>query len=225
MKKIFVVMFVAALTMAVAGTAFAKVLSGSVLSPIADSPVDSGWSDTNFNGYGLATDPQYATLDAELWTGSFYGGDQTTRSYLKFNLAPYSSSQIQSATLWLYKGSNYGGAADVASYGTLNNWTENGITWNNAPVLGAPGGTKNVGAETGWYSWDVTSLANAAKGGEFSLALASAGIGQVYYQRETGTGNAPYLSVTAVPEPVSTVLFLIGGATLAVRRVYKSKKS
>ncbi len=29
----------------------------------------------------------------------------------------------------------------------------------------------------------------------------------------------------AVPEPVSTVLFLLGGATLAVRRVYKSKKS
>ena len=34
-------------------------------------------------------------------------------------------------------------------------------------------------------------------------------------------GKAP----VAVPEPVSTVLFLLGGATLAVRRVYKSKKS
>lgn len=33
------------------------------------------------------------------------------------------------------------------------------------------------------------------------------------------------VKINAVPEPVSTVLFLLGGATLAVRRVYKSKKS
>ena len=35
--------------------------------------------------------------------------------------------------------------------------------------------------------------------------------------------NDMFVKVTAVPEPVSTVLFLLGGATLAVRRLRRKK--
>ncbi|MFA5499508.1 MAG: PEP-CTERM sorting domain-containing protein [Candidatus Omnitrophota bacterium] len=38
-----------------------------------------------------------------------------------------------------------------------------------------------------------------------------------------GTGRFDSFSVSAVPEPVSTALFLVGGATLAVRRLRRKK--
>lgn len=38
-----------------------------------------------------------------------------------------------------------------------------------------------------------------------------------------GTGRFDNFSVTAVPEPVSTALFLLGGATLAVKRLRRKK--
>jgi len=37
--------------------------------------------------------------------------------------------------------------------------------------------------------------------------------------------NDMYVKVTAVPEPISSALFLLGGATLAVRRLRKGRKS
>ena len=46
-----------------------------------------------------------------------------------------------------------------------------------------------------------------------------------YTHQGESEGGFSTFSFASAPEPVSTVLFLLGGATLAVRRAYKSKKS
>ncbi len=200
----------------IAGTAAADI----ILSPYADVPTYSGAASANFN-----FDVYPSSSTAQLWTGTWnYSGNPDTNSYLIFNLP--SLPGIQSAKLWLYNSVAGYSAANVSAYstsadykGTSNIWTENGLTWNNAPGVGTLASTTTVGSSTGWYSWDVTSLAQSAVDGKLYLELTSDGASHVYEARENTGGYTPYLSVTAVPEPVSMTLFLVGVVPLAVRKL------
>jgi len=216
--KRFVILLISSLMIFAAGSASAKIFSEDTVYSFGDAPVydANGFRDTNFDEYGLPGDT-YADLDSELWTGTFSG--LNTRSYLAFDLSGYAG--IQGATLYMYQGTSMS-ASDVSAYST-SAFNESTITWNNQPGLGSFASLTNVGNTMGWYAWDVSSLAQLAAGGNLYLAMGSNGTGHVYYASETQTGYAPYLAVTAVPEPISTALFVLGGATLAVRRIRRKK--
>ena len=47
---------------------------------------------------------------------------------------------------------------------------------------------------------------------------------EIIIPKDVGVGCTSF-NVTAVPEPISTVLFVLGGATLAVRRLRKGRKT
>ncbi|HDO25952.1 MAG TPA: DNRLRE domain-containing protein [Nitrospirae bacterium] len=186
-----------------------------------DAPTYSadGYPDTNFNNYNGGT------LDSELWTGSWYGNSTyQTRSYLDFDLSGITN--ISEASLWLYQGYSEG-STDVYATAVTSAWDETTITWNNQPAIGALADTTTVGNTSGWYFWDLTSLAQANETSTLSVALhsASANAGKVYYASETSSGNAPYLQVSVVPEPISSTLFLVGAATMGFRRFRKMKKA
>jgi len=178
-------------------------LHAVVLYPLSDATTSSGSPDTNFNNYS-------GDLDAELWTGNFSDGSNT-RTYLKFNLTGLSN--MHGATLYLYNGLGSGGRSsfDPASVGVYpaisSDWGERSITWSNQPALGPLAATSNVGTATGWYAWNITSLAQASySGGVMSLALTSTEAGHIYYAREDSYGYMPYVDAS-MPEPATIITF------------------
>lgn len=174
--------------------------------PNADIPTSSSHPDTNFNYYS-------ENLDVELWTGNFSDGSGT-RTYLRFNLEGL--FYIGSATLYMYNGLNSGGRSSFAPASVevytisseLPKWSERAITWNNQPGLtGAAWATETVGTAVGWYTWNVTSLAQAKANGYLSLGLTSTGAGHVYYGRESESDYMPFLVTSSVPEPATIISF------------------
>ncbi|MCU6712106.1 DNRLRE domain-containing protein [Paenibacillus sp. J5C_2022] len=102
--------------------------------------------------------------------------DYSRKTYLKFNLPD--GAEIQSAKLRIH-GRN---ATDtlpvtVKAYGTADNWTENGITWNNAPsaatAMLSSSGVDNIPA---YHEFDVTEFVQGeTEDGVVSFVLLSDG--------------------------------------------------
>jgi len=207
MKKL--IIMVALLAIFFSGTAYA---GAGDISASADAYVWEKTKDTNYGGNSF--------FGNVLGTGKFL--HNSVYSFLAFDLAAISNTQ--SAYLWLYGGSVMG-SSDVTVWSTDTGWNENTITWNNMPDNFTQGATTAVNTAGRWYSWDVSSFVNAAEGSTLSLALTGNGNHlQIYGSSDIGC-KAPYIRVTAAPEPISSALFLIGGTVLAVRQHRKRKKT
>jgi len=216
-KVILLSLFAVAVSFICLGQSYAVTLI-----PTDDSPTYSAHPDTNYDT---------GTSNDGLWTGKFYG-TADTMSYIKFDLSAIPVN-LGTATLYLYNAySSYPSApslstfapAVVNTYLTSNAWTESTITWNNQPAIGTASGSTTVNTPVGWYSWDVSNIAKTAQGGYFSIAMTSDGAGHLYYGKDN-LCPGPYLAVTMTPEPVSSILFITGGATLALKRCWKRKRS
>lgn len=187
-------------------------------------------STTNYNNYGY-------TLDKELYTGNFTasGKQYDSRSYLQFTLPTgVSNSSITSAYLYLYNGattankpgtSSTWDAAPITVYST-SDFTPTTVKWSTQPALGTAGSTVTVTETLGWFAFDVTNLVKSDANSLISLALTSSGVGHKFYASETATDFAPYLQIssTVVPEPISSVLFLMGAGVMTVFRKFKTIK-
>jgi PKD repeat protein len=115
------------------------------------------------------------------------------RSYLTFTTSGLVGT-VRSATLRVFvtDASPVGGTV----YSVANGWTETGITWNNAPALGAAVGT--AGATTNG-TWKEIDLGSAIGGnGTFSVAIASTSTNSAYYSSRQGS-NPPQLVIGYEP--------------------------
>jgi hypothetical protein len=170
----------------------------STLWPVADTYVASGHAGTN---YGSST-----SMYVE--SAGLYGSE---RAWLQFNLSSIpAGSTISNAILklWNYSVPSSGSlAADVLG-GTSDNWTANGITWDNQPSYGnvldtqTLGNTKNV-----WVSWNVTPLVQSKLAGgnnlvSFVVKADQEGTSNTYYwafdtERYSNGAYTPQLVITA----------------------------
>ncbi|HEV3484146.1 MAG TPA: DNRLRE domain-containing protein, partial [Vicinamibacterales bacterium] len=82
-------------------------------------------------------------------------------------------------------------------YPVANDWTETGITWENAPAIGgsALAGAGPVAAGT-WAEIPLPASVFAAGDGTYSFALASSTSNDAWFSSREG-GNAPQLVLEA----------------------------
>ena len=122
-------------------------------------------------------------------------------SYLQFDLSAYSSAQISSATLRLYctELQDNSTRATVAVHGSADNWTEQGITWQNKPALGNRLASSVVDRVGRYYAFNVSQYVagQVAADKTVSLALVDEGaVNKVVFFGSRESGTPPQLVIT-----------------------------
>ena len=133
------------------------------------------------------------------------------KSYLNFRVA--NPQDVDAAVLRLYSTR----AADISLTlsATDNGWSEDTITWNNAPTEDTELGTLQVGPDDQWYEWDVSAHLASSDDEHISFVLYDDSQGDLFASFSSSEGsNAPELKVlydsnaveginpTPVPVPV-----------------------
>ncbi|HET9519869.1 MAG TPA: DNRLRE domain-containing protein, partial [Candidatus Limnocylindrales bacterium] len=153
-------------------------LTFATFTPVADSYISSASPTKN---YGTNTALRVRT------SSTVY------RSYLTFTASGLAGT-VRSVKLRLFvtDASPDGGAVHSVADG----WTERGITWNNAPALGATAGSAGATTVGTWKEIDL----GAAIGGDgtFSFAIANNSTNSAYYSSREGA-NPPQLVIGYEP--------------------------
>lgn len=154
-------------TVAVSGT--------TIFNPAADSYVDSSNPTVNYG-----TSMQIRT-----------DGSPVVNSYLRFNVQGLTGT-VTGATLRIYANSGLASGYDLPGVAD-NSWTETGLTWNNAPAIGATLGSSGAITAGTWTVVDVTAYVTA--NGTYSFAITDPSITALSLaSRESA--NPPQLVIT-----------------------------
>jgi len=218
MNKRIIVILVGIAVLAFAGNAFAATTTN--FGATNDAYVYEGSSGND--NFGSATTLRVASPS---------GSNNDYWSYLQFDIASALTNQtVTAADLYLYcTGTSSYGSRTVNVFDTANNWTEGAITWDIKPSTGTADGTVTIPTSGfgAWYSWNVLSLINTSEAPQsFLVKTSSTGSTLLNFASSeySTTSLRPYLKVTAVPEPISSALFLLGGTLLAARQYRKKRK-
>ncbi|MFA5119223.1 MAG: DNRLRE domain-containing protein [Candidatus Omnitrophota bacterium] len=159
-------------------------------------------------------------------------------AYLRFSdadLGLLKGLQLTSATLFLNQYQyNYSAGDQIQLHKVVSDWNEGEITWNTKPLYETVilSSANLAEGNNMWREWQgfencVNSWVN---GQNYGLVLENNLDGQGdelfarFYSSESLTQDVrPFLRVTAAPEPVSCLLFLVGGASFAAVRKLRKK--
>src|SRR3954454_13023316 len=119
------------------------------------------------------------------------GGRPRARAYLRFRVPGAKRMAVARASPLVYV--RHGPRDSLRAARTSGRaWTESGLTWRRAPAL-RPAVAVSRPSGKHWARIDVTALVH--RGGRLDLALTSSGRGSVLASRETGSRQAPRLSL------------------------------
>ncbi|MCD4825765.1 MAG: DNRLRE domain-containing protein [Phycisphaerae bacterium] len=208
---------VLAVMLAVTGS----VAIGDTIAPTTDTYVNEQWSTASFgtsNSMGLGYRYEASTADRQGWT------------YLKFSLGAIPDGEtITSAVLHLRITNNPFVAFTAGAFDVTDDSWSGSMTWNTRKTTAATAIDSEAITTTAgtWYSWNVTSLADADNtSGDDVLSICVKEDPQqttnntwaMFNSSEaSGTGYDPYLEVTYTPEPATMALLMLG-LPLALRR-------
>lgn len=180
--------------------------SSNTLSPVADAYIRSG---------------SYASANYGSDTGLIVKGASSSyarSSYIKFSLS--SLSNISSAKLRLYgRNTDNTSSVSVSAYSVDNDsWTENGITYNNAPAATSPAlGSASVSNQGQFYEFDASNYVINQFAGDKTVSFLitdpnNKNTNIVFNSREN-TANSPQLVVTTsssggASSPVNSLIFI-----------------
>ncbi|MHA7280428.1 DNRLRE domain-containing protein [Arthrobacter sp. MDT2-2] len=124
------------------------------IAPVADTYVQADFPTTNYG-------------NSVRW--STEGRNSMRRNaLLKFDVVVPAGERIVSAKLRAYSEASATATEFVNVYKTTGDWTETGVTWNNAPARGTWLGKTGGFAGSSWVEWDVTA-ATVAGANNFKL--------------------------------------------------------
>ena len=128
------------------------------------------------------------------------GTGVNVEGYLRFTVTGL-TGPVQSATLRVFVTTD-GTSDGPAVYGTSNNWSETGITWNNrpAPTSGAVDDKGTLGTNA-WAEYNVTSLVTG--NGTYSFVFVTGSTNGVLFSSREGS-SPPQLVVDTASGPTST---------------------
>jgi hypothetical protein len=161
--------------------------------------------------------------------------------YLKFNQADLDTllnKPITSASLFLYQYQGTNSPGDTLNLHRItSDWDESTVDWNSRPGYAAePVSALAVAGEAntiGWREWIglESTVSSWAGNAHFGLALENNKDSQneelfsrFYSSEYSNAALRPYLKVTAAPEPVSMLLFSLGGGVLGLKRWREMRK-
>ncbi|MDQ6422668.1 DNRLRE domain-containing protein [Paenibacillus sp. LHD-117] len=147
------------------------------------------------------------------------------KAYVKVDFGGFAGTTAESAKLRLYVSSvNAATTRTVSLYGTTDeNWTETGITWNNAPAGTTFIGSAAIGNTAGeWVEFDVTAYVNGQMADKrVSFLLVNEGpfasTGDVSFGTREAVGIGPVLALSGGGAS-SAVRIDAGGTTAFMRR-------
>ncbi|MFJ9895393.1 DNRLRE domain-containing protein [Streptomyces sp. NPDC091280] len=124
--------------------------------------------------------PDSQVSSQELKSGTYDGGTDTARSYLKFDVSKFAGKHITSATMSLY---NYysatcstSGAATDAKRIT-SSWSSSSVTWGAQPSTTTTGMASNTGhwgytgCAANWSNWNLQTITQAWADGSTNYGL------------------------------------------------------
>ena len=164
-------------------------------------------------------------------------------AYVRFNQADLNSllgQPVTSASLFMYQYQGTNSPGDTINLDRISSaWDESTVSWNNRPMYdAAPISTLTITGEAnivGWREWSglentVSSWASGSNS-NFGLALENNKDSQneelfarFYASEYSDAAFRPYLKITAAPEPISMVLFSLGGGVLGLKRWKEIRK-
>lgn len=158
--------------------------------------------------------PDSQISSEELKSGTYDGGTDTARSYMKFDVSKFVGKHITAANLSLYN--YYSATCSTSGPATLakrvtSTWTSSGITWGAQPTTTTTGDASNTGhwgydstCAANWSNWNLQAITQAWADGSSNqgIQIASASETDSTTWRRFRSANyatsgyAPKLSVT-----------------------------
>lgn len=177
------------------------------------NPEDISVSEDAYVRAGSYADNNYGS-STELFVKSTSNSDFVRETLMKFDLSAYES--ITSAKVFIYASAQV--SMDVNAYSvTDDSWSENSVTWNNAPSLSTNIGAIPLSSTYTWVELDVSAAVIndfSASDKTFSLGLkvddATIKKTVFIYSKENAAQFAPYLQIEGT---------LVGNGNVAVNGV------
>jgi hypothetical protein len=169
---------------------------GGSISTVTINPVHDAFVQSNNTADG--TGANLITKNA--------GGTYYRESFIMFDLASYTGSTTNTATLRVYCNRDDGGNSVL--YKVANdNWSETGITYSNRPAAGNL--IESIPAGTGYMEWDVTSYINEELAGnkKASFLLRASGDALIQFNSKEAASNHPELVISGITKQDQLISF------------------
>lgn len=164
------------------------------LIPVADAYVNGAAASATLN---FGTD---AALRVKKGSSAIY----CRKTFIKFDLSNISPSDTLKYAVLKLNVTTFPKVINIQVLQTTDNWTETGISWNNAPASGSLVYSRQI-TGTGMYSWDISDYLRQEYRGDKMLSLVVDDVignaVEMYFSSRESGANGPVIEFSTLAPP------------------------